>query len=181
MARLSGPLPGSQHASAPELRPGTGSSQGSRKPSIVSHLDFNSAGCETAFPVSQDTVLYVGLTSGRDDVTPTPLPNAEAGLPGAARGPKCCAETGNLVAGLGERAGFTLGAVRGKQWVRRARQGRAGWSGGGRRSQPCGGLERRWLRWRPKSAHLSRQAPESLWLTQQWAITVLERKEERCL
>lgn len=50
-------------------------------------------------------MLYVGLTSERDDVTPTPLPNAEAGLPGSARGLKCCAEAGNLAAGLGERAG----------------------------------------------------------------------------
>lgn len=63
-AQLSGPLPGCQRP----LRSGT-ASRASRKRYVVSHLDLDSAGCETAFPVSRETVMHVGLTLGRSDVT----------------------------------------------------------------------------------------------------------------
>lgn len=42
---------------------------GSKKLFLVSHLYFDSAGGKTAFLVSQETVLHVGLTSRRGDVT----------------------------------------------------------------------------------------------------------------
>ncbi|XP_075857133.1 uncharacterized protein LOC105883657 [Microcebus murinus] len=67
-AQLSGPLPG---ANTPPFRnciPGELVIRGLSK-AIVAHLDLNSAGCETAFPVSRVTALHVGLTSGRGDVT----------------------------------------------------------------------------------------------------------------
>lgn len=75
---------------------------------VVSHLDLDSAGCETAFPVSRETALHVGLTLGRGDVTAhasrqrgswAPLP-----LPGVLERP---AEAGKLVAGSEGRARFT--------------------------------------------------------------------------
>lgn len=46
----------------------TRASGGTRKLCVDSHLDHDSAGCETAFPVSRETVLHVGLTLGRGDV-----------------------------------------------------------------------------------------------------------------
>lgn len=47
---------------------GTGSS-GAHGSHSLSHLGFDSAGGETASPVSRETVPHVGLTSGRSDVT----------------------------------------------------------------------------------------------------------------
>lgn len=40
--------------------------------------------------------------------------------------------------------------------------------------RPCTG-------WKPKYVYFSPLALEPVWRTQQWAITALERKEERCL
>ncbi|KAK2090550.1 hypothetical protein P7K49_031807 [Saguinus oedipus] len=67
-AQLSGPLPGCEHASTPELHFGRLGHHRLRK-TIASHLDFDYNGCETAFPISRTTVPPVGLTSGRGDVT----------------------------------------------------------------------------------------------------------------
>lgn len=60
-----GPVPfRSRSASWSTPEPG-----GSKKRHVVSHLDLDSAGCKTAFPVSRETALHVGLTLGRGDVT----------------------------------------------------------------------------------------------------------------
>lgn len=68
-----------------------------RKPLAVSHLDLDAAGCETASPVSWETALHVGVTSGRGGVTAHARPRARGG-------------SGKLALGSGRRARLTLSA-----------------------------------------------------------------------
>lgn len=87
----------------------TRASGGTRKLYVDSHLDHDSAGCETAFPVSRETELHVGLTLGRGDVMAhaSRRRGSYRRHPSPSRGLKRPAEAGKLVAGSEERARFT--------------------------------------------------------------------------
>lgn len=132
------------------LRSGTATwssraSGGARQPYVVSHLDHDSAGCETAFPVSRETVLHVGLTLGRGDV----MAHASRRRgryrrhPSPSRGPQTPSGSGKARGGIrGKGSFYARSAVRGRKGARR---GRAGWShrwDRGRLPQRCGGSQR---------------------------------------
>lgn len=110
-AQLSGPPPGCQHASAPKCVGGTEASRGSRKRFVFPHLDLDSTRYETAFPVSRETVLHVGLTLGRSDVTAYASRQRGSRAPLPCPRPQCPAEAGKRVAGSQERARITRGVL----------------------------------------------------------------------
>lgn len=94
------PSPRCQHASAPEMRPGgLRRPRGSRKSFTASPRPRLQV--RTAFPVSRETMLHVGSTSGRGDVTAYAVRQRRAGLPRHAPGPTRPAEAGKLTTGLG--------------------------------------------------------------------------------
>lgn len=101
-------------ASTPPLRTAsrdTEASRDSRKRFVVSHLDLDSTRCETAFPVSRETVLHVGLTLGRGDVTAYASRQRGSGAPLPCPGPQLPAEAGKRVAGSQEGARITRGVL----------------------------------------------------------------------
>ncbi|ELK15884.1 hypothetical protein PAL_GLEAN10018463 [Pteropus alecto] len=101
-------------ASTPPLRTASGdteASRDSRKRFVVSHLDLDSTRCETAFPVSRETVLHVGLTLGRGDVTAYASRQRGSGAPLPCPGPQLPAEAGKRVAGSQEGARITRGVL----------------------------------------------------------------------
>ena len=116
--------PGCQHASSSELRAGTRSFPDSKKPFLVSHLYFDSAGGKTAFLVSQETVLHVGLTSRRGDVTTHAARQRGSRTPLRRPGPSSWRKLEASWLGVKEPAQLTLDAVSGRQG------GRGGPAGG---------------------------------------------------
>lgn len=108
----------------------TRASGGTRKLYVVSHLDHDSAACETAFPVSRETVLHVGLTLGRGDVMAhaSRRRGSYRRHPSPSRGPQTPSGSGEARGGIrGKGSFYAPSAVRGRKGARR---GRAGWSCG---------------------------------------------------
>lgn len=99
------PSPRCQHASTPEMHPGgLRRPRGSRKSFTVSPRPRLQV--RTAFPVSRETVLHVGSTSGRGHVTAHAVRQRRAGLPCHAPGPTRPAEAGKLTTRFGREGLF---------------------------------------------------------------------------